>query len=58
MTLPGRDEIEIYTTGEGLICLSQPDPASHEDSVVCFLPSDIPQVVGLLQQLAKELGAK
>lgn len=55
MKLPGRDTVEAYISEGGFICLMQEGQLLEDPSIVMMLPHDIPQVVGWLQSLAKEL---
>lgn len=52
MKLLGREAIEAYIF-DGFICLKQDASFGEEPSTVMMLPSDIPQIVKWLQQLAE-----
>lgn len=54
MKLLGRETIEAYISEGGFICLKQDGRLGEDPSIVMMLPTDIPQVVKWLQQLAGE----
>ena len=54
MRLEGRPGIEAYISKSGLICLKQGGEGVDDPHIIFMLPTDIPQIVEWLEQLAAE----
>ena len=55
MKLPAREPIEAYITEDRVICLKQESLVGEDPAMIILLPSDVPTVIGWLNELVAEL---
>jgi hypothetical protein len=52
--IPRRDEVEVYLSEKGLICISQPDPVQGRQETIALPHEDVPKLIEFLTDILEE----
>ena len=53
-TLRARNEIEVYTSDKGFVCIREDDPSEGE-RIIILEPEQVPTIIGWLQECLIEV---